>query len=319
MLDLTVIVPVYNVESYLERCINSIIEQTIPIKKILLIDDGSTDGSGAICDEFARKHENISVIHQDNKGLAETRNVGMANIDTELIGFVDSDDYISNDMYEILVRELKEENADIAACGICTEKEDGSQYSRFENEIHKVMTTKEALIELNSYMYIGVPFWNKVFRRKVLEGIRCPAGKLCEDYYVMHKIIAKAKTITYTSKPLYHYIQRENSISRNKKINLAPMDASLKQLEFYKKEFPEIAYVAETACAFSHMGIYTAYVRSGQECPKDLLKKCKSVSKKYLGSVLKNKRIPKIKKWQALSFCYCLSVYKNVIKRSEHR
>lgn len=319
MIDLSIVVPVYNVEKYVGKCIDSLLNQTVKIKKIIIIDDGSKDMGGKICDEYAEKYDNIIVIHQENQGLSVARNIGIDIADTELIGFVDSDDFVESDMYEELVKKLNENDADISIGGVWTEKEDGEKYNKAAGEKDAIMDTKTAMIELNSYRKFNMAFWDKVFKRKLFDGIRFPVGKLCEDYYVMHKIIAKANRIAYTSKPFYHYIQRENSISRNKKINLAPMDASIQQMKFYQKEFPEIAYVAETACAFSHMGIYTAYVRNDVKCPKELLKKCKMISKKYLSSVLKNGYIPKIKKIQAITFCWFLPIYKFTVKRREHR
>lgn len=318
-MELSIVVPVYNVEKYLRRCIESLVHQTILLKKIILVDDGSTDGSGQICDEYAAKYENIQVIHQKNQGLSAARNTGIELVDTELIGFVDSDDYIEHRMYEALVSDLTKNDADIAIGGVYVEKENGEKYNKAGYAKACVLDTKSALIELNSYRLFNMACWDKIYKTELWDGIPFPVGKLCEDYYVMHRIIARAKRITYTSEPFYHYIQRQNSISRNKKINLAPMEASMVQMQFYQKEFPDIAYVAETACAFSHMGIYTAHVRNDVPCPADLLKKCRKVSRRYLKSVLKNSYIPKIKKFQALAFCYGLPIYKYTVKRREHR
>ena len=135
----------------------------------------------------------------------------------------------------------------------------------------------------------------------------------------MHKIIARTDKIVYTSTPFYHYVQRKNSISRNCKVNLAPMDASLKQLEFYKTWFPELSYVAETAAFFAHASIYTSYCRMDQECPKQLLDKINPVCYKYLLNVIKNDYIPKVKKIQAIIFCLSKVLYKAVVTRRLHR
>lgn len=322
MRDFTVIIPVYNVAQYLPRCIDSVLAQTIEAQKIILVDDGSTDDSGHICDEYAKMHSVIQVIHQPNQGLSAARNRGIEIADTNWITFVDSDDYIEPDMYEVLFRNLEQACADIAICGVWVEKESGEKRTYRPKGIVKAWDTKGALRALNSYQYFNMSVWNVMFRRELFErkpALRFPVGKKCEDYYLMHQIIARAETLVYDSNPYYHYIQRPNSISRNVNINLAPMDASLAQLEFYNRNYPEIAFAAETACAFSHMGIYTAYVRNGQECPREMLKHLKKVSRKYLPSVLKNPDIPKIKKLQALSFCWAMPVYRAVIARTEHR
>ena len=114
---ISVIVPVYNVEQYLERCVDSIINQTYKNLEILLVNDGSTDNSGQLCDELAKKDDRIRVIHKENGGLSDARNVGIDEAEAELIGFIDSDDYIDEDMYETLYRQLRESNADLSMCG----------------------------------------------------------------------------------------------------------------------------------------------------------------------------------------------------------
>ncbi|MCM1508604.1 MAG: glycosyltransferase [Ruminococcus flavefaciens] len=322
MNEFTVIVPVYNVEKYLRRCLDSILSQTFAPKKIILVDDGSTDSSGKICDEYAEKEKSIIVVHQKNQGLSAARNKGIDICRTELITFVDSDDYIENNMYEVMIKNMDSAKADMSICGVWTEKENGEKTTRRKTGIKKVWSAKEALIILNSYQHFNMSVWNVMFKRSLFEGenpLRFPVGKKCEDYYLMHQLIARVNRLVYDSNPYYHYVQRPNSISRNVKINLAPIGASLAQLDFYRKNYPDIAYVAETACTFSHMGIYTAYVRNHQKCPPKLFRKLKKTSRKFLPSVIKNPHIPRIKKFQALAFCYALPVYKYVIERTEHR
>lgn len=322
MREFTVIIPVYNVASYLPRCIESVLAQTIKAQKIILVDDGSTDSSGIICDEYAKKDETIQVIHQSNQGLSAARNIGIDSADTTWITFVDSDDYIDTNMYETLFQNLENYDADLSICGVWVEKESGEKSAFRTTGLIKTWDTAGALRALNSYQYFNMSVWNVMFRRRLFDvepALRFPIGKKCEDYYLMHQIMARADKIVYDSNPYYHYIQRPNSISRNKNINLAPMDASLAQLDFFERNYPDIAFAARTACAFSHMGIYTAYVRNGQQCPPDMLRHLKKVSRKYLPSVLKNPDIPKIKKLQALSFCLALPLYRSVISKTEHR
>ena len=229
-------------------------------------------------------------------------------------------------MYEVLMGRLLKDCADISICGVWYEQEGGEKYTPYEADITKVWNKTESLIQLNSYQYFNMSFCDAVFKRSLFEmnaygegKLRFPIGKFCEDFYLMHHIVARAERVTYTSTPFYHYVQRDNSISRNTKVNLAPMDASLAQLEFYKKCFPKLTYVAETACFFAFASIYTTYCRIGQECPKALLKKINSVCRIFLGSVLKNSYSPKAKKVQAIVFCSSKSIYKNVVKKRGHR
>lgn len=323
---LTVVVPVYNVEKYLRKCIDSILGQTLTVDEIILVDDGSKDKSGEIAEEYAIKHRNIKVIHQKNGGLSVARNTGIDAATKEYIAFVDSDDYIDLTMYETLMSRLQNDGADISIGGVWYEQENGAKYSPYAPNITKVWNKTESLIELNSYRYFNMSFCDAIFKRSLFETeaygegqLRFPVGKLCEDFYLMHKIIARAERIVYTSIPLYHYIQRNNSISRNNEVNLAPMDASLAQLEFYRKWFSELEYIAETATFFAYASIYTTYCRSAQKCPEDLQRMIDPICRKYLGSVLKNSYIPKVKKVQALMFCYAKPAYKAIVSRREHR
>lgn len=323
---LTVVVPVYNVENYLRKCIDSILAQTISVSEIILVDDGSTDQSGNIADEYASKYSRIRTIHQPNGGLAVARNTGINAATGEYITFVDSDDYIESAMYEELLDNLIKTQADMSIGGVWYEEENGTKYSPYPLGITRVWNKEDSLIELNSFKYFNMSFCDAIFKRDLFEGsgygegaLRFPKGKLCEDFYLMHRIVARTEKIAYTSKPYYHYVQRRNSISRNKKVNIAPIDASLKQLDFYRRWFPKLSYIAETAVFFAHAGIYTSYCRIGQPCPTELMRKINPICHRYLMSVMKNCYIPKVKKAQALMFCFAKPVYKVVVRRKEHR
>lgn len=324
--NLTVVVPVYNVERYLRKCVDSILAQTLHVDEIILVDDGSLDNSGRIADELAIKHAQIKVIHQQNGGLAAARNTGIDAATKKYIAFVDSDDYIDPHMYEVLMERLLKDKADMSICGVWYEQENGEKYTPYTDNVQKIWNKKQALIELNSYQYFNMSFCDIVFKRELFEitaygegALRFPVGKISEDFYLMHKVVARANTVTYTSEPLYHYVQRGNSISRNKKIYTAPMDASNKQLAFFKKWFPDLIFVGETACFFAHVSIYTAYCRSGQKCPDKITKSIDKVCHRYLKSVLKSPYIPRTKKAQALVYCYSKPIYRAVISRSAHR
>lgn len=320
--NLTVVVPIYNVEKYLPKCIDSILYQSISVDEIILVDDGSTDKSGEIADMYAMINQRIEVIHQNNRRLSAARNLGIAASTKEYIAFVDSDDYIEKNMYEKLMERLIEFDADISISGVWYEQENGEKYSPYEESINKVLNKEEALIELNSFRYFNMSFCDAIFKRKLFETngygegkLRFPDGKLCEDFYLMHKIIARAERIVYTSTPLYHYIQRDNSISRNSKVNLAPMEASEEQLKFYSKWFPKLTYIAETARFFAYLSIYNTYCRNTQDCPQKLVNKIDNICRKDLISVLTNKYISNKKKVQAVVFCTSKFIYKAIIRR----
>lgn len=323
---LTVVVPVYNVEKYLERCVRSIVEQTYPIHEIILVNDGSTDQSGNISDELALMWPNIRVIHQTNGGLSAARNSGIDAATGQYLAFVDSDDYINHNMYSVLMDQLLTEKAEISIGGVWYEQESGEKRNPYPENVHRIWSKEEALIELNSYRYFNMSFCNSIFNINLFntvgygeEKLRFPLGKLSEDQYLMHRVVARTNRVVYTSEAFYHYVQRNNSISRSINVNMGPMGASMAQLEFFRKWFPHLDYVAETSCVFSHILVYNAYIRQGQRCPKKLLSKLKTVARKYLHSVIKNKHIPSMKKIQAIIFCYCLPVYDIVISKRMHR
>lgn len=324
--ELTVVVPVYNVEKYLSKCIDSLLGQTLNVDEIILVDDGSKDKSGEIAEEYAAKYKNIKVIHQKNGGLSAARNTGIDAATKEYIAFVDSDDYIEPIMYEVLMERLKKNDADLSIGGVWYEQEDREKYTPYPSDITRVWNKTESLIQLNSYQYFNMSFCDAIFKRSLFEmtafgegALRFPVGKLCEDFYLMYRIVARTEKVAYTSTPFYHYVQRGNSISRNAKINLAPMDASLTQLEFYNMWFPQLAYIAETACFFAFASIYTTFCRNRQECPKELQKEIDVICRKYLVSVLKNNYIPNAKKMQAIVFCCSKTIYKKVVQKKGHR
>ena len=320
MNPISVIIPVYNTAEYLRACLDSILAQRQYIREIILVDDGSTDESAAICDEYAKNWPDLVIAeHQTNQGSSAARNRAIDRAKGEYLSFIDSDDYIEPDMYSRLLSLIDETGADMACGAMWIEKTDGEKFCRVPEGVRKCWNTREALVELNSYRYLYTSFCCAIFAREAVGELRFPVGTLCEDYYLLHQVVARCKKVAYDSHPVYHYIQRGNSNSRSKKISLAPMDASRAQLEFFRKNFPEIAHVAEADCAFAHMGIYTAYVRSGQECPKALMGQLLATARKYLPGVLKSDNLPRMKKLQALAFCFAPPVYRMVIARTEHR
>lgn len=320
MIRISVIIPVYNVEKYLRRCVDSVLGQNYPLHEIILVDDGSPDGCPEICDAYAREYpEKIRVIHQKNQGLSGARNTGIEFSTGDYLGFIDSDDYIEPDMYASLAAIAEKADADIAVGGVWVEQENGEKYSRHELGEDQVWTREEALVELNSFRYVGISTWDKLYRKELFRDIKFP-HVLYEDNFVMYQLFAKCSRVAYTSKPFYHYIQRFGSISRNKgEVSLLPLEAYRQQLAFFQKEYPRIAYAAETAYVFAHIAIYNLRVRKGLRCEKALTSMLLKESRKYLFSVLKNDRLPRSKKMQALVFCLSLPAYKFVVTRRDHR
>lgn len=320
MIRISVIIPVYNVEKYLRKCVDSVLRQNYPLHEIILVDDGSTDGCPEICDAYAREYpEKIRVIHQENQGLSGARNTGIEASGGDYLSFIDSDDYIDPDMYDALADAIQKNSADIAICSMWIEKENGEKYRREAFDEEHCWSKEEALVELNSFRYTGISACDKLYKKELFRDIKFP-HVLYEDNFVMYQLFAKCSRVAYTSKPLYHYIQRFGSISRNKgEVSLLPLEAYRQQLAFFQKEYPRIAYAAEAAYVFAHIAIYNLHVRKGLRCEKALTSMLLKESRKYLVSVMKNKHLPRSKKIQALVFCLSLPAYKFVVTRRDHR
>ena len=206
---ISVIVPVYNVEPYLRKCLDSIINQTYLDLEIMVIDDGSTDGSGAICDEY-RKDERVKVFHTENSGLSAARNFGLDNSRGDWIGFVDSDDWIEPDMYEELIKHAEQTGADVVECGCHA---DYMTKTIEHSSIKKTISDKEA-IEALIRNEIRTQVWNKIWKNYLFTEIRFPEGQSFEDVATTYKLIREA-TVTGIPNNYYHWIQRKSSISQN--------------------------------------------------------------------------------------------------------
>lgn len=217
---ISVIVPVYNVEQYVAKCIESILNQTYKNMEVLLIDDGATDKSGNICDFYAEKDNRVRVHHKINEGLSEARNIGVKLSSADYIVFVDSDDYIVPDMLEVLYGRMQEDKSDLAICNFLYVDESGKSIEdRNENMPIKdeVIAGEEAFARLVSEKYwYYVTAWNKLYKKKLWEGIKFPKGKIHEDEFIAHFILDRCRQVSCVSKALYRYVQREHSITSQK-------------------------------------------------------------------------------------------------------
>lgn len=208
---ISVIIPVYNVEKYLRQCLESVIGQTYINLEIILIDDGSTDGSSKICDDFAAIDDRIVVIHQHNMGLSSARNVGLDIMKGDYVSFVDSDDWIERDMFAILLSSLEEEEADIAICSYYWVREDCCL--PVDDSGNKVVYTREgALKELFRDKIIRNYVCDKFYKREIFESVRFPVGRFYEDIAITYKLFDKINKIVSIGVPKYYYRIHENSI-----------------------------------------------------------------------------------------------------------
>lgn len=238
---ISVIVPVYKVEKYLPECIESIISQTYTDLEIILVDDGSPDSCGKICDAYAEKDNRIKVIHQKNRGLCGARNAGLGAAKGDYIGFVDSDDYISGDMYEYLASSLEKYDADVVSCRYFRIGREYDGYSE-KGEYDVIMTGREAVRELVENFNLRSLFWNKLFRREILDGFSFPEGRTFEGTLTMHHLLLKCRKVIMLSEPKYYYLDNSDSIvnTKNIKNGLDYCLAHISRYEDLRDDFQEL-------------------------------------------------------------------------------
>ncbi len=210
---ISIITPVYNVERYLPQCIESIIAQTLKDWELILVDDGSKDGSGAICDKYAAKDSRIRVLHKENTGQADSRNIALSMAKANLIGFVDSDDWIERDMYENLYNTLTETQSEIVICGYFRDYRDKVFPSCDSRDI--VVYSRDYALSLIIADDVVKSFpCDKLFRREVID-VLFPQNFYYEDYSTIFKWFVNASRIAFIRVPLYHYRQRKSSTSND--------------------------------------------------------------------------------------------------------
>lgn len=211
---ISIIVPIYNVEKYLKKCIDSILEQTYSNIEVILVDDGSPDNCGKICDEYKKNDNRIIVIHKSNGGLSDARNVGISVATGDYIAFIDSDDYVDNNYISYLYNLLVLNNSDISIV---------MPYIVDENYIIKNKTRKEKIYNYNNVEALKIMLyqkkfetsaWGKLFKVDVIKNIEFPKGKIYEDLGTIYKYILNANKITFSTKKSYYYLQRSDSIMR---------------------------------------------------------------------------------------------------------
>lgn len=252
---ISVIVPVYKVEPYLDRCVASIVAQTYKNLEIILVDDGSPDNCPQMCDAWAKKDDRIKVIHKQNGGLSDARNAGMAAATGELMGFVDSDDYISSDMYQLLYENMKTNDSDISACGVEIVWENDTSSRMLTMPGNCVLNAEEAMSAIIDESRLKQPVWYKLYKTELIRDILFPVGKYHEDVFWSYQVIGRAKRVSAFATPCYFYTQRGGSImgeSYSLK-RLDGLEAKVGRLEYLKEHYPALENAAQINLLFSCM------------------------------------------------------------------
>ena len=299
---ISVIVPVYKVEPYLDKCIASIVNQTYRNLEIILVDDGSPDNCPAMCDAWSEKDSRIRAIHKANGGLSDARNAGMAVATGELMTFVDSDDWIAPDMYERLYRHLSEDNSDIAACGVQMVWEDGTASRMLTREGSCILNQEEAMRAIIEESWLKQPVWYKLYKTELVREILFPAGKCHEDVFWSYQAVGRADRISVSDLVGYYYLQRSGSI----------MGAgySLKRLDAVEAKVQRCTYIQEHFPALSPLAVKDLWftcIYQGQLASRALTADTQRNAMPYLRDVLRKSQISaqgcstKEKVWLALA------------------
>ena len=265
---ISVIVPVYNVENYVSKCIESIINQTYSNLEIIIVDDGSTDKSGEICEYYAKRDDRIVLVHQENQGLSMARNNALDIAKGEYIGFVDSDDWIAPDMYEVLYNSAVQCGADISVCNFyCMDKAGEfvlDFYGRYifkdnDSIIKSVLENDDKMTHYFDYDPYGVVVWNKLYDKKLFDGIRYPCNKMFEDTFTTHKLMDKANKVTVSPECKYYYLWRSDGLTKKcfTPVQLERIEASIDRYDYISAKHPKFENICRKHI-FSDL-LYCAY------------------------------------------------------------
>jgi len=314
MNEISVIVPVYNVEKYLEKCIDSILSQTFKNFEVILVDDGSTDSCGIICDEYERLDNRVKVIHKINGGLSSARNSGLEIASGEYVAFVDSDDWIDKNMYQELYNEAKKNNADIVQCKFIKAKDENvSIYNNELNEV-EVIGNLDALCNLyNEKCIETVVTWNKLYKRYLFNDIVFPNGKIHEDQFTTYKLLYKANNVVLVDQAFYYYRQTPNSIM-NSDFNMSRLDfleALDQRLEFFKKINNELLYKQTIKTYVNILKEYYFKCKNSKN-EEQIIKKIRDKYKKKFIEYMNNNEVSFKDKVINTIFLISPGVYKNM-------
>ena len=298
---ISIIVPIYNVEKYLKECIESIINQTYKNIEIILVDDGSPDNCGKICDEYSQRDKRIILIHKENGGLSDARNKGIDIAKGDYLTFIDSDDFVNIDYIEKLYNSIKLNNTKLAQCGISKVNENNEIIEKLNYDENYIKTSHEILNELyGKHLIENVVVWNKMYAKELFENIRFPVGKIHEDEFTTYKIFYSVDRISLLSDCLYNYRQTNESIIgkkfNKKRLNL--LEALEERMDFFKNRNEIDLYEKTLKFYIEELRLYyikvKKYIENSKEIQQDIKRKYKIEYKKFVK--IKSKKTKEILK-----------------------
>ena len=313
---ISVIVPVYNVEQYLERCVDSIINQTYTNLEIILVNDGSTDNSGKLCDELAKKDERIRVIHKENGGLSDARNRGIDEAESDLVGFIDSDDYIDSDMYEVLLKNLNNTDADLSMCALY-DVYNNTPEAQVANKETWELSSEQAIKMVMEAKILSVTAVNKLYRKSLFSDLKFEVGKIAEDAFIMVKLLDKCKKIVATNEKKYYYVHRENSITTQKFSTkfLNVIEAYEQNSNIILEKYPKLKDVAQTRMNWACFYVLDRLLLDDNYNDKELENKLISYLKNHRKDILNDPLFTKGRKIGFIALLLSRNLYRKLIEK----
>ncbi len=315
MPKISIIVPVYNVEKYLDKCVSSILNQTFKDFELILVDDGSPDHCGSMCDDYAKKDSRVRVIHKENGGLSSARNAGIDAAKAPYIGLIDSDDYIEKDMYALLYRLIRKNEADIAMC---------RHLDCYGNTIPKdTMPRKVAVVDSETAVRIvmkaeitSVTAVNKLYKKELFESVKYPVGKLSEDAFVIIDLLKQCKRVAISTEPKYYYIHREGSITTSafKERDLNVIEAYTKNLELIREYYPALESVGIMRYCWAHFYVLDKMMMTENFDAFDLEKQVIKELRRHFIVILKDPCFNKSRKIAMVLLMLNKNLYKMTVK-----
>lgn len=289
MPKVSVIIPVYKVEEYLPQCLDSVEKQTYADFELILVDDGSPDTCGALCDAYAATHPNTRVIHQENMGLSEARNQGVKVATGEYVTFIDSDDYVSEQYVACLVNLVEKHKTPVAVAGSVVFQDGACPTTGVKEPVETVMPTV-VMLEKICYNTIPICAWGKIYKRELAEKYPYPKGQLYEDTSTTHKILGETESVAYTNQIVYYWRQRSGSITHDvvTEKHYVGITASKELMDYMAQHYPQNVPAAAARCVMKMVDLSYRLVM-GKNNP-ELFKRIRRELKPFIGPLLRNRK-----------------------------
>ena len=312
---ISVLLPAYNVGEYIGICLDSILQQTYSNYEVIIVNDGSTDDTLAICQAYAQRDSRIHLFSQENAGVSSARNHCLSQAKGEFVAFIDPDDYVKKDYLQTLLNMQHKTSADIIACDYNTQNGPENQDSERHRFSNKLLNNDEALRAINCFDSFKVYMWAKLIRRTLFNGLSFPSVDIAEDQYVCCELLSKAKGVYYQPTALYTYRMRSGSICQNVgRHTKTPIYAVQEQTKYIQAHHPEITSYAYAYLFFSGITYYNNYIINNESITKEEERFINSIVQRKLKYVLRDPDNTQAKKMQALIFSISKPLYNQMLK-----